>query len=139
MEKKNPAAVAAVRPFVCHGEPRSGKPCQVKLTQAEAWVPALAFVRRALGRWPLAVKDLADHTYCGHCQAIGRRVGRKEGLRFFRLTETVVWMERRRVERQQAARQAFGRYFPKERSKATSAVGATPTASAEHVSATGQK
>lgn len=110
--------VEAVKPLVCHGEPHPGKPCQTKLAQAEAWVPALTFIRRALGRWPSAVKDLADHTFCGRCSAIGRQAG----LRFYRLPATVVEMERRRLERQQTARQAFGRYLPKERPSAKSAV-----------------
>ncbi|OGN00427.1 MAG: hypothetical protein A3B91_04245 [Candidatus Yanofskybacteria bacterium RIFCSPHIGHO2_02_FULL_41_29] len=107
MSEQNVAvAVAAVKPFVCHGEPRPGKPCTAKLAQSEAWVPALATVRKVVGRWP-SVKDLADHIHCGRCAALGR----KAGLRFYRYQQTVVEMENRRVERQQTARQAFKRYF----------------------------
>jgi len=98
---------APAKPFVCHGEPHPGKPCQAKLTQAEAWVPTLAAIRRMAGRWPSMAKDLADHIHCGRCAALGR----KAGLRFYRYPQTVVEMERRRAERTMAARQAFKRYL----------------------------
>lgn len=94
------------KPFVCHGEPHPGKSCTAKLTQAEAWVPTLATIRKVVGRWP-SVKDLADHTHCGRCAALGR----KAGLRFYHYPQTVVEMERRRTERTTAARQAFKRYL----------------------------
>ena len=113
--------------YKCHGERRPGQACKAKLTLAEAWVPVLAAVRQALGRMPSQVADLTDHTFCGRCSALGR----KAGLRFYRLPATVVVMERRRVERQQAVRQAFGRYLPKERPSPKSAAGATPAAPAE--------
>ena len=97
----------AVKPFVCHGEPHLGKLCTTKLTQAEAWLPTLAvIIRKVIGRWP-TVKDLADHSHCGRCAALGR----KAGLRFYRYPQTVVEMERRRAERIMAARQAFKRYL----------------------------
>ena len=95
------------KPFVCHGEPHPGKPCQAKLTQVEAWVPTIAAIRKVTGRWPSMAKDLADHIHCGRCAALGR----KAGLRFYHYPQTVVEMERRRVERTQAARQAFHRYL----------------------------
>jgi len=107
--------------YFCHGERRNGRVCQVKLTSAEAWVPALAAVRQVLGRMPSQVRDLADHTFCGRCSALGR----KTGLRFYRLPATVAVMERRRVERQQAARKAFGRYLSKEWSSPKSTATAT--------------
>ena len=92
------------KPFGCHGEPKPGKPCQTKMAQSEAWVPALSTIRKVVGRWP-SVKDLADHIHCGRCATLGR----KAGLRFYRYQQTVVEMEQRRVQRQQAARQAFKR------------------------------
>lgn len=98
---------AAVKPFVCHGEPHPGKPCKAKLTQAEAWVPTLTAIRKAAGRAPSLAKDLAGHIHCGRCANLGR----KAGLRFYHYPQTVVEMERRRVERATAARQAFRRYF----------------------------
>ena len=97
---------AETKPFVCHGEPHPGKPCKAKLTQAEAWVPTLATIRKVVGRWP-SVKDLIGHVHCGRCSALGR----KAGLRFYRYPQTVVEMERRRTERTMAARQAFHRYL----------------------------
>ena len=66
-----------VKPFVCHGESHPGKSCTAKLSQAEAWVPTLAIIRKVISRWP-TVKDLADHIHCGRCAALGR----KAGLRF---------------------------------------------------------
>ena len=97
---------AVVKPFTCHGEPHPGKPCTAKLTQAEAWVPTLLAIRKVVGRSP-SVKDLADHTHCGRCAAVGR----KAGLRFYHYPQTVVEMERRRAERVMEARQAFKRYL----------------------------
>ena len=106
------AVAEPIKPFVCHGEPHPGKPCQVKLTQAEAWVPTTGMIRHLIDRWP-SVKDLADHTYCGRCSALGRKVelpnGRK--LEFHRYQKTVVWLEQKRAERVMAARQAFKRYL----------------------------
>ena len=98
---------AMAKPFVCHGEPHPGKPCTAKLTQAEAWVPTLAAIRKVTSRWPSMARDLADHIHCGRCAALGR----KAGLRFYRYPQTVVEMERRRAERTMAARQAFKRYL----------------------------
>lgn len=98
--------VSKDRPFTCHGEPHPGKLCTAKLTQAEAWVPTLATIRKVVGRWP-SVRDLADHIHCGRCAALGR----KAGVRFYRYQLTVVEMERRRTERVMAARQAFQRYL----------------------------
>jgi len=106
MSDEQIVAVATVKTFACHGEPKPGKPCEAKMAQSECWVPALATVRKVVGRWP-SVKDLADHIHCGRCAALGR----KAGLRFYRYQQTVVEMENRRVERQQVARQAFKRYF----------------------------
>ena len=94
------------KPFVCHGEPHPGKLCTAKLTQAEAWVPTLAVIRKVTGQWPM-VKNLTDHIHCGRCAALGR----KAGLRFYHYPQTVVEMERRRVERTMVARQAFKRYL----------------------------
>jgi hypothetical protein len=99
--------VVAAKPFACHGESQLGKPCQAKLTAAEAWVPAMRIIRRATGSWPSAVRDLVDHVHCGRCVALGRRAG----LRFYLYGHTVVEMEKRRAERVQAARQSFKRYF----------------------------
>ena len=103
---------APAKPFACHGEPHPGRPCMAKLTQAEAWVTATGMIRHLIGRWP-TVKDLADHTYCGRCSALGRKVelpnGRK--LEFHRYQKTVVWLEQKRAERVMAARQAFRRYL----------------------------
>ena len=101
------AVAAPAKPFACHGEPHPGKPGTAKLTQAEAWVPKLARIKKAIGRWPTLAKDLADHIYCGRCAAFAR----KAGVPFYRYPQTVVEMERRRVERTQAARQAFHRYL----------------------------
>ena len=110
---------AAIKPFVCHGvvparatraaeqSSHDGKPCTAKLTQAEAWVPTLQAIHKMVGRWPSMAKDLAGHIHCGRCAALGR----KAGLRFYRYPQTVVEMERRRVERTTAARQAFRRYL----------------------------
>ena len=100
-------AETSEKPFACHGKPHSGKPCATKLAQAEAWVPTLAAIQKAAGRWPSLAKDLADHIHCGRCAALGRKVG----LRFYHYPQTVVEMERRRVERASAARQAFQRYL----------------------------
>ncbi len=106
------------KPFVCHGvipsratrvaeqSSNDDKPCTAKLTQAEAWVPTLATIRKVVGRWP-SVKDLIDHIHCGRCSALGR----KAGLRFYRYPQTVVEMEKRRAERTMSARQAFKRYL----------------------------
>ncbi len=91
--------------YGCHGE-RHGKPCAAKVAQSETWVPSLAIIRKVIGRWP-TVKDLADHTYCGSCAALGR----KADLRFYRYPGTVAEMERRRAERVLAARQTFQRYL----------------------------
>ena len=107
MEQTQQVAVAAAKNFVCHGEPHPGKLCMANLSQAEAWVPTLAVIRRVIGRWPSMAKDLADHIHCGRCAALGR----KAGLRFYHYPQTVVEMERRRVERTMAARQAFKRYL----------------------------
>ena len=96
-----------VKPFACHGEPHPGKPCAAKLAQAEAWVPTLLAIQKVTGRWPSMAKDLADHICCGRCAAMGR----KTGLRFYSYQKTVVEVERRRVERTMAARQAFRRYL----------------------------
>ena len=98
--------VTAVKPFTCHGELKSGKPCTAKLTQAEAWVPTLLAIRKVVGRSP-SVKDLADHIHCGRCAAVGR----KAGLRFYRYPQTVVEMAKRQTERVMEARQAFKRYL----------------------------
>ncbi len=94
------------KPFVCHGETRQGVPCDAKLTQAEAWLPTLAAIRKVVSRWP-SVRDLADHIHCGRCAALGR----KAGLRFYRYPQTVAEMERRRAEQVMAARHAFRRYL----------------------------
>lgn len=93
-------------PFVCHGEPVQGKPCTAKLTRGTAWVPDLKALRKALGRFP-SVGDLAGHTFCGSCAALGR----KAGLRFYLHDATIREMERRRAERTLTARQAFSRYL----------------------------
>lgn len=113
------------KPFACHGE-HGGKPCNAGLSQAEAWLPTLAAIRRAIGRMP-SVGDLKGHTYCARCSALGR----KAGLRFYHYPATVAEMEKRRVERVQVARQAFGRYLPKDIRPRASAVAATATAPAE--------
>lgn len=102
-----PAKPEVAKPFVCHGEPIPGKPCQAKLAVAEAWVPALRAIRRVAGRWPSQVKDLVSHIHCGRCAALGRRAG----LRLYLYGPTVMEMEKRRTERVQSARQAFKRYF----------------------------
>jgi len=107
MNETQQVVAVATKPFVCHGEPHPGKPCQAKLSQTEAWVPTLAAIRKVAGRWPSLAKDLADHIHCGRCAALGR----KAGLRFYSYQKTVVEVERRRVERTQAARQAFKRYL----------------------------
>ena len=96
----------SAKPFVCHGESHPGKPCMAKLTQAEAWLPAISTIRKVVSRMP-SVRDLADHTHCGRCAAFGR----KAGLRFYHYPQTVVRMEQHRMERANAARQAFRRYF----------------------------
>jgi hypothetical protein len=93
------------QPFVCHGKPVEGKPCTTELARGSAWVPALATLRKVVGRWP-TVADLAGHTFCGSCAALGR----KAGLRFYLHDLTVKELERRRAERTMAARQAFARY-----------------------------
>ncbi len=99
---------APAKPFVCHGEPYPGKPCTAKLTQAEAWLPTLAVIRKVIGRWPAVKdKDLVGHIHCGRCAAFGR----KAGLRFYHYPQTVVEMERRRTERTMTARHAFQRYL----------------------------
>ena len=125
---ENSTMIAAVKPFRCHGQRNTGQACTASLTQAEAWLPTLAAIRHATGRMPSAVSDLKDHTHCGRCAALGR----KAGLRFYHYPATVQEMEKRRVERVQTARQAFGRYLPKDtKPNVSSAVGATPTALAE--------
>ena len=106
MDQTQQVATVAAKPFSCHGELHSGKPCTAKLTQAEAWVPTLAVIRKVTGRWP-SVKDLADHIHCGRCAALGR----KAGLRFYRYPQTVAEMAKRQAERSMAARQAFKRYL----------------------------
>ena len=100
------------KPFVCHGEPHPGRPCTAKLTQAEAWVPGVSTIRKVVGRWP-SVKDLADHTHCGRCASVGRKVELSPGrtLEFHRYQKTVVWLEQKRAERVMATRQAFHRYL----------------------------
>ena len=103
----DPKPVEVPKPFVCHGEPYPGKPCQAKLSQAEAWVPTLAAIRKMVGRWPSLAKDLTDHIHCGRCAALGR----KAGLRFYRYQQTVLEVERRRVKRKASARQAFQHYL----------------------------
>jgi hypothetical protein len=113
--------VVMPKPFVCHGEVK-GLQCPTKLAQADAWLPETGTIRQVTGSWP-AVSDLADHTYCGRCASLGR----KAGLRFHRYQQTVVWMERKRVERLNAARQVFRRYLPKVVRNEHSA-GATPAA-----------
>jgi hypothetical protein len=62
-------------------------------------------LRKVVGRWPV-VADLANHTFCGSCAHLGRTAG----LRFYLHDLTVTELERRRVERSMAARQAFARY-----------------------------
>ncbi len=111
--------VPVSKPYVCHGQN-----CKSGLTLAEAWVPAAAAIRRALGRMPSQVRDLADHIHCGRCAHLGR----KAGVQFHRLPQTVAWMEQRRVERMQNARRAFQRYLPQEPLKSVGAKPATPTA-----------
>ena len=95
-----------VKPFVCHGEPHPGKLCTMKLTQSEAWVPTILTIRKVVGRMP-SVKDLADHTHCGRCAAMGR----KAGIRFYRYQQTVVEMANRQAKHIIEARQAFKRYL----------------------------
>lgn len=118
---------ASERPFVCHGTPHPGKPCTARLTQAEAWVPTLEVMAKASGRWPTLAKHLTDHIHCGRCSALGRRAG----LRFYSYQKTVVEMERRRIRRIMAARQAFAKYLPQDTSQKSSAAGAMPAASAD--------
>ncbi len=121
MSETQQVVVVASKSFSCHGEPHPGRPCTAKLTQAEAWVLEASKIAEVTGRWP-SVKDLADHIYCGRCSALGR----KAGLRFHHYQKTVVWMEQKRIERVNRARQAFKRYFPKESPRPVS-VDATST------------
>ena len=112
MEQTQQIATMATKPFVCHGEPHPGKPCTAKLTQTEAWVIDMATIRQSIGHMP-TVGDLKGHTFCGRCAALGRKVELSNGrrFRFYHYPATVAEMEKRRVARVMAARQAFKRYL----------------------------
>lgn len=65
-----------------------------ELTPANAWVPAIQAVRKAIGK-PVTTELLADHTFCGrHAKTM-----RGEGVKMYAYASTITEIERRDHER----------------------------------------